>query len=326
MEIGRKQGTRVRSSTAGLPVALLCAIAVAGCSSSHATTAAAPPSTTPTNASPTAAPTTPAPSAVRTSPAPSAVASGQGKSIVVIGNAGATGAESDTGSSEAASRQNAEDARENSWATGTNSTVDSIYQRLVAKSPAYSGHQFNLAADGADVTAMIGQADYLAQVHPAPDIVFVEGVDEDIRCDGTDAQNYAPFEASFTMLLRSITKNAPAAKIYVLSSWTDVADYTNAISSLPSVVDSNENDSPCALFDVVGNQVPAGITYLQDVTDHYDHALAVACAAVSTCHYDNGAMQHLAISAADLTSDGENLSVTGLRKYPDLVWATFFTR
>jgi hypothetical protein len=313
MEIGREQGTRFRSSTAGLSVALLCAIAVAGCSSSHATTAAAPPSATPTSASPSAAPTGGTPS-------------GQGKSIVVIGHSGATGENSDEGSAAAASRLNAADARENSWATGTNPAVDSVYQRLVAKSPEYNGHQFNLAADGADVTAMIGQADYLAQVHPAPDIVFVEGVDDDIRCDGTDAQNYAPFEASFTMLLRSVIKNAPSANIYVLSSWTDVADYTNAISSLPSVVDSNENDSPCATFDVVGNQVPAGIAYSQDVTDHYDHELGVACAAFPNCHYDNGAMQHLAITAADLTSNGEDLSVTGLRKYADLVWATFFAQ
>jgi hypothetical protein len=85
---------------------------------------------------------------------------------VVIGNSGATGADSDVGSSAAASRFNAADARENSWATGTNPAVYSIYQRLVAKSAAYAGHQFNLAADGADVTAMIGQADYLTQVHP----------------------------------------------------------------------------------------------------------------------------------------------------------------
>jgi hypothetical protein len=153
---------------------------------------------------------------------------------------------------------------------------------------------------------------------------LVEGIDDDIRCDGTDAQNYAPFQASFTTLLKSITKTAPAAKIYVLSSWTDVADYANAIKTLPTAVDSNESDSPCALFDVVGNQVPANIAYSQDVTDHYDHALAVACAAFPTCHYDNGAMQHLAIGPTDLTSDGENLSVAGLRKYADLVWATFF--
>ena len=244
---------------------------------------------------------------------------------MVIGHSGATGADSDVGSSAAASRLNAAVARENSWATGTSPAVDSIYQRLLATSPEYNGHQFNLAADGATVTDMISQADYLTRVHPAPGIVFVEGVDDDIHCDGTDEQNYAPFQASFTTLLRSITKSAPAAKIYVLSVWTDVADYANVVKSLPSVVDSNENDSPCALYDVVGNQVPAGIAYSQDVTDHYDHAVQVACAAFPNCHYDNGAMQHLAIGPADLTSDGENLSVTGLRKYADLVWSTFFS-
>jgi hypothetical protein len=307
------------SRTVTLSVALLSAVVlVAGCSSSHATAAA--------SHVPTAASTPQSPSAAATSHSAAATPTGQGKSVVVIGPSGATGADSDVGSSAAASRLNAADARENSWATGTNPAVDSVYQRLAATSPEYSGHQFNLAADGATVDDLVGQADYLTRVHPAPDVVFVEGIGDDIRCDGTDSQNYVPFQASFTTLLRSITKDAPTAKIYVLSDWTDVADYTKAISSLPSVVDSNENDSPCALFDVVGAPVPAGIAYLQDVTDHYDHALAVACAAFPNCHYDNGAMQHLTIGPADLTSNGENLSVTGLRKYADLVWSTFFAK
>ncbi len=243
---------------------------------------------------------------------------------MVIGHSGATGYNADEGTPDAASRQNSADGREDSWATGTNPAVDSIYQRLAAKSPAYDGHQFNLAADGAKVTDMIGQADYLTQVHPAPAVVLVQGADEDMKCDGTDPQNYAPFGASFTTLLQTITKNAPNAQIYVLSVWTDVADYTKAIATLPSVKALNEDGSPCAPFDASGKELPAAIAYLQDVTDHYDHELGVACAGFPNCHYDNGAMQHLAIVPGDLTSDGGHLNVTGLRKYADLVWSTFF--
>jgi hypothetical protein len=69
---------------------------------------------------------------------------------------------------------------------------------------------------------------------------------------------------------------------------------------------------------------PAGVVYLQRIFDHYDDELATSCAAVVHCHYDNGAMQHLDLVPADLTSDGNHLSIHGQAKYADLVWSTFF--
>ena len=169
----------------------------------------------------------------------------------------------------------------------------SIYMRLAAKSPEYAGHQFNLAADGATVTDMIGQADYLAQVQPAPAVVFVQGGDNDMKCDGTDAQNYAPFQASFTTLLHDISTRAPEASIYVLSMTISAANYATVIAGLPSVKAQNSGGSPCAPFDANGNRSASGIAYQQDDIDHYDNAMAAACATVSACHFDRGAMQRL---------------------------------
>jgi hypothetical protein len=312
----------MKTTSSALAVLLFAAVGTAGCSSSHVTSRAT--TAAPTAPAASAAPTTPSPSAAPTTPSPSTPASGQGKSIVVIGHSGATGYDSDAGTVEASSRQNAADGRENSWATGTNPAVDSIYQRLAAKSPEYAGHQFNLAADGATVTDMIGQADYLPQVHPAPAVVFVQGGDSDMRCDGTDAQNYAPFQASFTTLLRDITTQAPKANIYVLSMFISAANYANLIAALPSVKAQNEGSSPCAPFDASGNRSASGIAYQQDDIDHYDNAMATACAAFPVCHYDGGAMQHLSVDPTDLTADGNDLVVPGLRKYADLVWSTFF--
>ncbi|HTC69446.1 MAG TPA: SGNH/GDSL hydrolase family protein [Acidothermaceae bacterium] len=312
--------------TGAVLAALLC-VGVAGCSSSHASNAASSttkaPSAAQTTALPAAAATTAAPSAAPT--APSAAASDQGKSIVVIGHSGATGYESDEGTVDASARQNAADGRENSWATGTNPAVDSIYLRLAAKSPEYTGHQFNLAADGATVDDMMSQASYLAQVKPAPAVVFVQGGDNDMKCDGTDAQNYAPFQANFTALLQSIAKLAPNASIYVMSMTISAASYADLVSGLPDVKAENADGSPCAPFDANLNKSATGIAYQQDVIDHYDNAMATACAGIPSCHYDKGAMQRLTVAPADLTSDGNHLNATGLRKYADLVWSTFFS-
>jgi hypothetical protein len=99
--------------------------------------------------------------------------------MVVIGHSGATGYDSDP--SDPGS-----DATQNSWATGTKPVVDSVCQRLIAKNPAYVGHSVNLAQDGADIADMIDQAHSLATLQPRPGVVFIQGVDNDIRCDGTD--------------------------------------------------------------------------------------------------------------------------------------------
>src|SRR4051812_39278305 len=70
-------------------------------------------------------------------------------SIGVIGHSGATGANS-TGEGP--------DVPENSWATGDNPEVNSIYLRLLSAHPALKGHNYNTAKDGSDASALMGQA------------------------------------------------------------------------------------------------------------------------------------------------------------------------
>jgi hypothetical protein len=57
-------------------------------------------------------------------------------SIVVLGHSGATGANSDN---------RGVDVKANSWATGTNPEVESIYLRVLALNPAVEGNNTNLA-------------------------------------------------------------------------------------------------------------------------------------------------------------------------------------
>ena len=61
-------------------------------------------------------------------------------SIVVLGHSGTTGYGSDPSNPGG-------DVRENSWATGSNPAVDSIYRRLLATHPAMKGHATSLGVD-----------------------------------------------------------------------------------------------------------------------------------------------------------------------------------
>ena len=46
-------------------------------------------------------------------------------------------------------------APENSWATGTNPAVDSVYLRILARNPKIRGHNVNLAQDSATVRQLV---------------------------------------------------------------------------------------------------------------------------------------------------------------------------
>jgi GDSL-like Lipase/Acylhydrolase len=250
--------------------------------------------------------------AARSSPAPAT-----GKSIVALGHSGATGYNSDP-------NDGSRDARENSWATGTNPAVDSIYLRLLGKDSQYKDHNYNLAQDGATVDDLVEQAAKVQTVRPIPHVVLVQIVDNDIKCDGTDSQNYAPFARKLTEALHAVTNAAPATHIYLVSVWGSVQSYTDAAKAVPAARDSYTGDGPCDLFDDSGAVRHQGVVYQQDVIDHYHEQLKNVCGTIPACTYDGGALQTYVLAAGDLTPDGNHLTVQGHKKYADLVWKTFF--
>jgi lysophospholipase L1-like esterase len=199
--------------------------------------------------------------------------------------------------------------------------VNSLYSRLLARNPAIQDHNRNVAEDGTDVYALRGQIDTLLVSDPKPDLVVVTSVDNDIRCDGSDPQNYDAFGAELTDALRALADGAPQARIFLVSQWATVQAYTDAVKDDPVWREDQAGDGPCDIFDVTRVPQPARIAYLQDIVDHYHAQLAASCAQIPTCRYDQGAMQRMTVVPADLTSDGSHLSVQGHRKHAELTWA-----
>jgi len=143
------------------------------------------------------------PAATTASSSQATQASGQyPNAIAVLGHSGATGYDSDP-------KRPGADARENSWATGDNPAVDSVYLRLLALNPAVRGHNTNVAVAGTGVDDLAGQADQALAATPLPELFLIQSVDNDIRCDGSDADNYAPFAATLTDVLKKLTTGAP---------------------------------------------------------------------------------------------------------------------
>ncbi len=247
-------------------------------------------------------------------PPPSASATpGAVNSMVVLGHSGATGFGSDPASL-------GRDAYENSWATGTNPDVKSVYQRLLAQNPTLKGHNYNYAKDGSRVDDLVRQTAIALELRPSPDLVLIQTIDNDIRCDGTDAQNYGPFGATLLSVLDMIRAGAPNARILLVSQWGSVERGVEVGQQLPFSVTYASGDGPCDVYTRAAQIRPDKVRYLQDVVAHYHAELKAACAQVAQCRTDDGAMQQLDLVLGDLVADGNHLSVQGHQKMAAIAW------
>ena len=235
-------------------------------------------------------------------------------SIAVIGHSGATGANSDP-------RKPNTDARENSWATGDNPEVGSLYLRLLATHPALGGNHFNEALDGSDVSSLPDQAALAMQHAPVPDLVIIQSIDNDIRCDGTDRDNQQPFAHGLGEVIRTIVDTSKHTQVYVVSQWATVASYRAAIENIPDAVAQNTGSGPCDLFDDGGRPRPAAARNLQAIVDLYWATTTTTCGRIPRCFTDGGVERSLVPGPRDLTYDFNHLSVSGHRKFARLSWS-----
>jgi lysophospholipase L1-like esterase len=234
--------------------------------------------------------------------------------LVVLGHSGTTGANSDPASP-------GHDARENSWATGENPDVDSIYTRLLRLNPAVRGHNANFGVDGTNVGDLDAQLVQALALKPLPDLFMIQAVDNDLQCDGTDPDNYPKFAQRLTAVLTEIVAAAPKAIILLVSSPPGTVDnYGHVVEALPQGKQVNTGDDQCAMFDDQGRAVPAHWRYQEQVILGYHAQLASVCVRFSHCRYDGGALYRMKITARDLAPDAQHLSVSGHRKQAALEW------
>jgi hypothetical protein len=231
--------------------------------------------------------------------------------IGVIGHSGATGADSNG---------DGQDVRANSWATGDNQEVHSVYLRLLAGHPALEGNNDNNAISGSDLSSLMGQATALLANDPVPDIVLVQSIDNDIRCDGTDEANFDPFEAGIEEVITYLQTTAPGIKVFFVDQWASVDAYDGMAQSNPDLVQTLSGSGPCDTFTPEGQRKPEAEAYLQGLVDEYFKRIVHVCAQHPGCATDEGAMQALRLEPADVTEDFNHLTVSGQAKMAAIVW------
>jgi hypothetical protein len=238
-------------------------------------------------------------------------------SIVAMGHSGLTGWNSDP-------KKRGLDAPENSWATGTNPAVNSIYQHLLRLNDGIRDHSYDLAVSGSKVDDLLRQADEAATLPVKPELVIIQSIDNDMRCDGTDAQNYEPFGATLAKALAIVVKSNPDVKIFIINQWASAKNFATVARTIPDQRTSLSENGPCGVLKPSGKLRPAGIASYERILAGYYKQITLVCARLAHCDTDHSALHRMVIRRSDLAPDGGHLSVRGQRKMAAVAWQALY--
>jgi hypothetical protein len=248
---------------------------------------------------------------------------GYPSSMAVLGHSNATGEDSDPAQPHAV-------IRANSWATGTNPAVNSVYLRILAKNPAINGHNYNLAQQSATVDDLLIQARQAVTLTPKPGLFLVQIMDADMVCPATPG-DYAAFRSKLITALGVLARGAPHALIFVVSQWGSPATTWQALrpAQRQQFVAGDQGGGgtgPCAFIDPRGQLVPTEAARLDTIIHGYEAQLAAGCQRVPRCTYDGGAFGRQVDKNAYISEDLNHFSVRGAAAAAAVAWAAMQQR
>lgn len=227
------------------------------------------------------------------------------RSMVVLGHSGVNG-EGTPGT-----------PLENSWASGSNPDVDSIYLRMVEHEPALEGHVVNLAEGGATLPDVDRQADEALELDPAPDLVIVQVVDNDMACPVTQAE-VDTFQSDLSALLGRLVDGLPGARVFIPTFYAEPASYIQSLTPEQRVLVGDEG--PCAIVAPNGKPNRTELRRLEAIVDKYDAAIMAACASTTRCWHDGGAFERTRLHRGDIGADLSHLSIEGNAHAAAVAW------
>ncbi|MDP9221947.1 MAG: hypothetical protein M3P23_15620 [Actinomycetota bacterium] len=209
----------------------------------------------------------------------------------------------------------------NSFATGTNPEVDSVYLRILAKHPAIKSHITNLSAPTATIDEAARQAAQAAGLKPPPDLVVMQLMDYDLPCPMIKGDDTA-YRDALTGALQALKRAAPMTRVFVLSQFGSPPAALRTLTPKERATFGNSMAGwPCAGLDPAGRPEPKGLARFLTAVHGYEAALKTACAEFSTCRYDDGAFGRVIEKREDLADDFVHLTVKGQAKAAAAAWA-----
>lgn len=235
---------------------------------------------------------------------------GYPNSIAVLGHSGATGENSDPD-------QAGVEVRENSWATGTNPEVNSVYLRILERNPAIEGQNVNYAEAGATIDQVAAQADRLLGNDPDTDLILIQVMDNDLTCP-LDTTALDDFRARVIAMLQNLDRSAPNSSLFVVSQFGSVPTYARSLTRDERA--SQGGTGPCDFMTPTGDIARKKVRRLERAIHAYEGALEAACEQAQRCSYDSGAFAGIVDRREYLSDDLNHLSIEGHAKAAAVTW------
>ena len=218
------------------------------------------------------------------------------------------------------------DCPENSWATGTNSKVNSYYLRLLALNPSISGHNFNDAVSGAKMEGLKGQAEK-AVTRKVELVGILMGANDACTSSISTMTSVATYKSQFEQSMKTLTTGLPSAQINIGSLpnvyrlWELFHGNTSAVSTWNSLKICQSllaNPTSLAKADEERRlQVKAR-------EEEYDSALQSVCAKYTLCKFDKNAGFKTVFNTNDVsTRDYFHPTVEGQALIASVAWEAF---
>src|SRR5215204_6917382 len=219
------------------------------------------------------------------------------------------------------------DCTSNSWSTGTSSSVNSVYSRILARNPLIAGRNPNDAKTGGKIIDLNGQVTTAAGQRVEL-VTILMGANDVCTSSEASMTPVATLQAQFRQALETITKALPNARIGVSSipniynlwsilrtNWA--ARFVWGLYGICQSMLANPNSTAQA-------DVDRRARVAQRNSDD-NQAIAAVCAQYIHCRFDNYAAYNVVFTTSDVsTRDYFHPSVAGQAKAAATAWTNSF--
>jgi lysophospholipase L1-like esterase len=211
-----------------------------------------------------------------------------------------------------------------SWATGTDTTVNSHYQRLLAQNSAVAGHAWNVAKVGARSADLPAEAAVLA-AHRPDYVTMAIGANDACTATESAMTSRPAFRANVDSALNTIYRARPDTKMLVTSVpnlyrlWQ--VGHSNKVAQLVWSAGFCRTmlDRPTS----TSTSDESRRLRVQKQVVAYNEELAAACGAHPGCRYDNNAVYDYNFRTTELSPfDFFHPNAAGQKKLAEITWGS----
>ena len=219
------------------------------------------------------------------------------------------------------------DAPQNSWSTGTSTSVNSHYLRLLSAGAPISGQNHNRSVSGAKMVNLNAQMANVVGLQPDYLTVLMGGND---ICTPTEAQmtSVEAFRTQFQAAMATLRAGSPGTNVYVVSIPRVMGLYELFRNNLWARFIWGIAGICQSLLANPGSTAQADVDRRARVAARnqaFNQVLADVCAATPRCLWDGGAAYSTGFTASDVSGDYFHPSVAGQAKLSAVSWVNGYT-